>query len=83
MPPREAMAMAQLAEHAGGRIMRQMGRVGDNNDAKKAGNREGRLAAALRENLRRRKAQERGRGAPPANESPKKPGSASHEDPIR
>jgi hypothetical protein len=30
----------------------------------------------LRENLRRRKAQERGRSAPPATESPKKPGSA-------
>lgn len=74
--------MAQLAERAGWRIMRQMGRVGDNNDAKKAGNREGRLAAALRENLRRRKAQERGRSAP-ATESPKKPGSAPREDPIR
>ena len=75
--------MAQLAERAAGRIMRQMGRVGDNNDAKKTGNREGRLAAALRENLRRRKAQERGRSAPPATESPKKPGSAPREGPIR
>lgn len=75
--------MAQLAERAGGRIMRQMGRVGDNNDAKKSGNREGRLAAALRENLRRRKAQERGRSAPSATESPKKPGWAPREGPIR
>jgi hypothetical protein len=75
--------MAQLAERAGWRIMRQMGRVGDDNDAKKSGNREGRLAAALRENLRRRKAQERGRSAPPATESPKKPGSAPRESPIR
>lgn len=75
--------MAQLAGRTSGRIMRQMGRVGDNNDAKKTSNREGRLAAALRENLRRRKAQERGRSAPPATESPNKPGSAPREDPIR
>ena len=27
--------MAQLAERAGGRIMRQMGRVGDNNDQRR------------------------------------------------
>ena len=32
---------------------------------KKSGGRSARLAAALRENLRRRKAQERGRDAPP------------------
>jgi len=75
--------MAQLAERAGGRIMRQMGRVGDNNDAKKTGDRGGRLAAALRENLRRRKAQERGRNAPPATKIPNKPGSAPREDSIR
>jgi len=31
---------------------------------KQSGGRDGRLAAALRENLRRRKAQERQRGAP-------------------
>ena len=31
--------------------------------SRQAGSREARLAAALRENLRRRKAQERGRGA--------------------
>jgi len=75
--------MAQLAECADRRIIRQMGRVGDDNDIKKSGNREGRLAKALRENLRRRKAQERGRSAPPTTESPKKPGSASREDPFR
>jgi hypothetical protein len=73
--------MAQLAECAGGRIMRQMGRVGDNNDAKKTGNREGRLAAALRENLRRRKAQERGRSAPPATGKPEQAGLGSPRGP--
>jgi len=41
-------------------------------EAKKNGNRSERLALALRENLRRRKAQERGRGAPPPADSPKK-----------
>jgi hypothetical protein len=39
----------------------------------KPGGRDARLAAALRENLRRRKAQERGRDAPGA-EAPEKPG---------
>jgi hypothetical protein len=36
----------------------------DNKQVKKPAGREARLAAALRENLRRRKAQERQRGAP-------------------
>ncbi len=36
---------------------------------KKSGARDARLAAALRENLRRRKARERGRGAPPQPEN--------------
>ena len=41
-----------------------MTRMGDNDKKpKKTGSRSARLAAALRENLRRRKAQERGRGA--------------------
>jgi hypothetical protein len=40
---------------------------------KKADNRSQRLAAELRENLRRRKAQERGRKAP-AGEGTKRPG---------
>jgi hypothetical protein len=40
-----------------------MTRVGENDKkAKKSGGRSQRLAAALRENLRRRKAQDRGRG---------------------
>ena len=48
--------------------------------AKPAG-RDARLAAALRENLRRRKAQERGRGAPAGAEAPGKPGQTSDFEP--
>jgi hypothetical protein len=44
-----------------------MTRMGDTDKKpEKTGSRSKRLAAALRENLRRRKAQERGREAPPA-----------------
>ncbi|HXZ45765.1 MAG TPA: hypothetical protein VEH02_03445 [Pseudolabrys sp.] len=44
-----------------------MVRVGkDNKNEKQSGGRNQRLTAALRENLRRRKAQERGRGSPAA-----------------
>jgi hypothetical protein len=44
----------------------------DRRKAGKSGSRDQRLAAALRENLRRRKAQERARGAPepPAKRAP-------------
>ncbi|MFY9687576.1 MAG: hypothetical protein WAJ88_17390 [Pseudolabrys sp.] len=41
---------------------------------KKADRRSQRLAAELRENLRRRKAQERGRKAPADSDSTKRPG---------
>ncbi len=41
---------------------------------KKPDSRSQRLAAELRENLRRRKAQERGRKAPAAGEGTKRPG---------
>jgi len=41
---------------------------------RKIDSRSQRLAAELRENLRRRKAQERGRKAPAAGESSKRPG---------
>jgi len=41
-------------------------------EPKKNGKRSERLALALRENLRRRKAQERARGAPPSAEPAKK-----------
>ncbi len=51
-----------------------MTRVGEGDKKpRKSGSRSERLAAALRENLRRRKAQERRRGAPPAPEARAKP----------
>jgi hypothetical protein len=51
--------------------MKAMKRIGDNDKKpRKSGARAARLAAALRENLRRRKAQERGRGAEPAGQGP-------------
>jgi hypothetical protein len=43
------------------------------NKDKKSDNRSQRLAAELRENLRRRKAQERGRKAPATGEGTKRP----------
>jgi hypothetical protein len=49
-----------------------MSRNNQNSEAKKNRNRSERLALALRENLRRRKAQERARGQPPAIDAPKK-----------
>ena len=49
---------------------------------KQSGRRSDRLAAALRENLRRRKAQERQRGAPPAPAQPAKANPAPHDDKI-
>jgi hypothetical protein len=47
--------------------------TGGSGKSGKSGGRDTRLAAALRENLRRRKAQARGRGAPPASGSRAKP----------
>jgi len=44
-----------------------MARTGERNSTKTSGNRKERLAAALRENLRRRKAQERARDASPSS----------------
>ncbi|MGB6350563.1 MAG: hypothetical protein WBG10_11100 [Pseudolabrys sp.] len=44
-----------------------MARTGERDDAKTTGTRKERLAAALRENLRRRKAQERARDASPGS----------------
>jgi hypothetical protein len=46
----------------------------------KSGSRDKRLAAALRENLRRRKAQERARAETPASGTGKKPGQARKDD---
>jgi hypothetical protein len=46
----------------------------------KSGARDDRLAAALRENLRRRKAQERARASAPVPAAPEKPDQATEED---
>jgi hypothetical protein len=61
--------MARLAKRQDGRINAAMTRPGKDQDKtrkppNKPAGREARLAAALRENLRRRKAQERGRDMP-------------------
>ena len=50
---------------------------------KQSGRRSDRLAAALRENLRRRKAQERQRAAPLAAAPAAKADPAAHDDEIR
>jgi len=61
--------------------MPAMTRIGDNDKkTRKSGARAARLAAALRENLRRRKAQERGRGAEPAPDARSGPAQAPHDD---
>jgi hypothetical protein len=54
-----------------------MTRAGDDGKTKAAGSRAERLAAALRENLRRRKAQERSRKA---REMPESAGPAARKD---
>jgi hypothetical protein len=66
--------MPRLAKRQHGRVNAHMTRSGkdqENKPAHKPAGREARLAAALRENLRRRKAQERGRDMPA--EGPKSP----------
>jgi hypothetical protein len=50
---------------------------------RKAESRSQRLAAELRENLRRRKAQERGRKAPATDEGTKRPGFPPRDGQIR
>ncbi|HEY5217344.1 MAG TPA: hypothetical protein VIJ17_10695 [Pseudolabrys sp.] len=61
--------------------MPAMTRSSDNDKKpRKSGARAARLAAALRENLRRRKAQERGRGAEPAPDARSGPAQAPHDD---
>jgi len=52
-------------------------------ETKKSGNRSERLAGALRENLRRRKAQERARGESQATGTAQKPEPARRNDPVR
>jgi hypothetical protein len=54
----------------------------DTSKSKKSSDRRHRLAMELRENLRRRKAQERGRAASPASEEPIKPGLPSRHDRV-
>ena len=49
----------------------------------KSGSRDKRLAAALRENLRRRKAQERARAEAPASGTDAKPDQAAEDDESR
>ena len=58
--------MRELVNRTAGPIMKAMAGDENGNKSSKSGQnsrRDARLAAALRENLRRRKAQERGRGA--------------------
>jgi hypothetical protein len=72
---RRRKATPRLAKQYDGRINAAMTRSGKSHDnAKKPASREARLAAALRENLRRRKAQERGRGAPAEGDTGGEPG---------
>ncbi len=59
-----------------------MARIGKDKNAGKTGSRDARLAAALRENLRRRKAQERARGPSPEADSSEKPNPTPHDDRI-
>jgi hypothetical protein len=59
-----------------------MARICKGKSAKKSGSRDARLAAALRENLRRRKAQERARGPSPGADSSKKLSPTPHNDRI-
>jgi hypothetical protein len=54
----------------------------DSDKPKKSSGRSQRLAMELRENLRRRKAQERGRATPPGSGEPRKPGVASRDDRV-
>jgi hypothetical protein len=54
----------------------------DSNKPKKSSGRSQRLAMELRENLRRRKAQERGRARSPTSGEPAKPGLDSRNDGV-
>jgi hypothetical protein len=55
----------------------------DSNKAKKSLGRSQRLAVELRENLRRRKVQERGRAAPSATDGSIKPGLTARDGRVR
>jgi hypothetical protein len=72
-----------LARGAARRIIEAMSRMNKDSETKKSGNRSERLAGALRENLRRRKAQERARGESQATGTAQKPEPARRDDPVR
>jgi hypothetical protein len=60
-----------------------MSRRNKDSETKKSGSRSERLAEALRENLRRRKAQERARGESTATGTAQKPEHPRRDDPVR
>ena len=72
-----------LARGAARQIIEAMSRMNKDSETKKNGNRSARLAGALRENLRRRKAQERARGESQATGTAQKPEPARRDDPVR
>ena len=75
--------MASLARVAAGQIIEVMNRTRKGNETRKNSNRDERLAGALRENLRRRKAQERARGESQTTGTAEKPVQTRHDDPVR
>jgi hypothetical protein len=75
-----------LARGATRQIIEAMSRMkkdSETNETKKDGNRSERLAEALRENLRRRKVQERAREESQATGTVQKPEPARRDDPVR
>jgi hypothetical protein len=72
-----------LARGAARRIIEAMSRINKDSETKKSGSRSARLAGALRENLRRRKAQERAREESQATGTAQKPAPARRDDPVR
>jgi len=75
--------MHSLAWTAAGHIIEIMDRTHKGNETRKNGSRNERLAGALRENLRRRKAQERARGESQPAGTGEKPGQTRRDDPGR
>jgi len=75
--------MPRLAWTAAGQIIEFMDRTRKGNETRKNGSRNERLAGALRENLRRRKAQERGRGDSQPAGTAEKPVQTRRDDPVR
>jgi hypothetical protein len=75
--------MASLARVAAGQIIEAMKRTHKGNETRKDSNRNERLAGALRENLRRRKAQERAREESQTTGTAEKPVQTRRDDPVR